>query len=1200
MQKSLIRLMALLLVVVPFLGAWANETSAASTRVAVIKELKGTVKVKKAGGSKEFTAFAKMSLNEGDVLSVGNGGSAVLQFANGTSDDDKMTVGDNTKLSFSKLSNKKGTTTKVSMWSGSAWVDVKSIANKDDQFTLETPTAVMGVRGTHFLTSVNPITGSTQLSVAAGIVAMTPPVPTGAVLPPPQLIYPSQSILTLPSGTRTPAIDPAPIDPSVLVGQAGPALIEAMLRASVQIQQENDRLMAQYVTDLGILQPDLDRIRNNIDNLVSIIVNQAVTASIIQQAAINSIQEELLRTIGQKIDLSIKEMQLTNEEKRKQEVQREAERKAREVAERIAREEAEKRNKELQEMIKQKQEEQKKAAEEAIKKKKDKAFSDYESQLDEAGKKRLQDAKRNLTQGQVNIPGSNDSNGSNGNSGGGGGSSESNRAPTSLSLSETAVAENAAIGTTIGTFSAIDPDTGDTFTYSLVSGTGDTDNASFTISGTSLKTAIELNYETKASYSIRVRVTDSGGLWKEQSFTITVINDDYINPLKSLKVVHYIYNSEELSGSPSPVYDNIPLGDREYTYEETGAVSVLNLLLEKQEEDADLKVMVDGTPIDFYPTTVYDPEKEQYVTKIRAEVLLFDDANTITFDAKPNNVPATSANTKRFTLHVTKPPLSELFHFTTSTNPEKPVNWLINYDDEELTTKLTAYVEEPVSSLTFAPIVGSEIIDLTLSCENGTCDGLSVTDLQPGESYYLYLSTEGEELAITFVNGYEAPADSYWNNLFEESFTFIEDYNTDFPLTFTMESGVLTTVIDPSVDRLNVHTNEGARILGVWDEREWKFYENYDYMSCNEGPGFCFEDLEAGDNRYTFYLKDDNGIQTRGIEVNVRKGALPKGIISVTTATYSIEDVTYAPIAWNPVTNDELSELYGYYVHIDNELQNKVKLELTIDGTQISEVYFPDDYNDTHHVIPNEPNYQLSILLSDFEEGGWIDNGLHSYEMAVTDSSEVVRHYEFHVLVGERQPELGIYSVYGDSYNEWTARYAGDNKWIIPIPEGQSEYGMQLYLLNEPATVNIQGYSNYYNGESNYHQVGLEPEQVNQGTVTLRDVFTGESYAGYELIVYNGIFGLNFDDFALSDITDLQLPQVGILSYTAFDAVTFSTSETDKTLMGVYDANGDPVTPIEGVYTLMPAYGGRDYYIVVKDEVTGYIVPTKINVNVPL
>ena len=45
---------------------------------------------------------------------------------------------------------------------------------------------------------------------------------------------------------------------------------------------------------------------------------------------------------------------------------------------------------------------------------------------------------------------------------------------------------------------------GDTFTYSLVSGTGSTDNASFTISGNQLLTAASFDFEAKNSYSIRV------------------------------------------------------------------------------------------------------------------------------------------------------------------------------------------------------------------------------------------------------------------------------------------------------------------------------------------------------------------------------------------------------------------------------------------------------------------------------------------------------------------------------------------------------------------------------------------------------------------------------------------------------------------------------------------------------------------------
>lgn len=113
-----------------------------------------------------------------------------------------------------------------------------------------------------------------------------------------------------------------------------------------------------------------------------------------------------------------------------------------------------------------------------------------------------------------------------------------NTAPTALSLDNSSVAENSAANTTVGAFSTTDANSGDSFTYSLVSGEGSTDNASFTISGNTLKTAAIFDYETKNSYTIRVRTTDSGGLFFEQSFTISVTDvteaptavDDLVDP----------------------------------------------------------------------------------------------------------------------------------------------------------------------------------------------------------------------------------------------------------------------------------------------------------------------------------------------------------------------------------------------------------------------------------------------------------------------------------------------------------------------------------------------------------------------------------------------------------------------------------------------------------------------------------------------
>ena len=97
-----------------------------------------------------------------------------------------------------------------------------------------------------------------------------------------------------------------------------------------------------------------------------------------------------------------------------------------------------------------------------------------------------------------------------------------NEAPTDIALSASSIAENNAANETVGILSTTDVDAGDTFTYTLVSGTGDTDNASFTISGTSLKLTPSADYETKSTYAVRVRTTDAGGLFYEEAFTISI------------------------------------------------------------------------------------------------------------------------------------------------------------------------------------------------------------------------------------------------------------------------------------------------------------------------------------------------------------------------------------------------------------------------------------------------------------------------------------------------------------------------------------------------------------------------------------------------------------------------------------------------------------------------------------------------------
>jgi peptidyl-prolyl cis-trans isomerase A (cyclophilin A) len=118
----------------------------------------------------------------------------------------------------------------------------------------------------------------------------------------------------------------------------------------------------------------------------------------------------------------------------------------------------------------------------------------------------------------------------------------SNVAPNNLTLSNNFIDEIAPLGTIIGNFTTSDPNTGDTFTYSLVSGTGATDNAAFIIENNQLKTNTLFDHETKRVYNIRVRTTDQNGLFFEKVFTVNTNNineaslPQVISPISDLTV----------------------------------------------------------------------------------------------------------------------------------------------------------------------------------------------------------------------------------------------------------------------------------------------------------------------------------------------------------------------------------------------------------------------------------------------------------------------------------------------------------------------------------------------------------------------------------------------------------------------------------------------------------------------------------------
>jgi len=152
-----------------------------------------------------------------------------------------------------------------------------------------------------------------------------------------------------------------------------------------------------------------------------------------------------------------------------------------------------------------------------------------------------------------------------------------NNPPTNITLSATTIAENNAVNAVVGTLSTTDADSSDTHTYSLVSGTGITDNASFNIAGASLRASAAFDFETKSSYSIRVRTTDSANNTFEKEFTITVtdVNEtpaDTTPPVITLIGANplLIANGSTYADPGATVTDNV---DATRTIQGTGTVN---------------------------------------------------------------------------------------------------------------------------------------------------------------------------------------------------------------------------------------------------------------------------------------------------------------------------------------------------------------------------------------------------------------------------------------------------------------------------------------------------------------------------------------------------------------------------------------------------------------------------------------------------
>ncbi|MEM1386436.1 MAG: carbohydrate-binding domain-containing protein [Pseudomonadota bacterium] len=182
-----------------------------------------------------------------------------------------------------------------------------------------------------------------------------------------------------------------------------------------------------------------------------------------------------------------------------------------------------------------------------------------------------------------------------------------NEGPTAVSLDGSAVAENAA-GAVVGTLSAVDPDVGDTLTFTV------SDDRFEVVDGAvKLKEGIALDHEAEAEIALEVTATDQAGATLTEQFDVFV-NDVNEAPTDiTLTPTAPVADTPPETGPVDLSTSVIDVGDRGKTYtfdlNEIGALKVIGNMARHNEELAEIaKIGQDGKRFQNNQLGLVDPE----------------------------------------------------------------------------------------------------------------------------------------------------------------------------------------------------------------------------------------------------------------------------------------------------------------------------------------------------------------------------------------------------------------------------------------------------------------------------------------------------------------------------------------------------------------------------------------------------------------
>ena len=242
------------------------------------------------GGFLHIEAHTGMKLSQGSSIKVNEGATAKLRIVD---TGDEITVSGRSIITISELSKSAlANTTRLDAAGGNIYFNVSDLTRSPDVFEVKANGTIYSVRGTHFVVSVDPVTGLPTMMVAAGRVEAS--TGTGnASAPPSNIILPGQNFI------RNDADIPssATMDSSDLINSMSSDVLAALLRGISEIKQENDAWLAQLNEQNSGSNNNplasLDNYREQLQRLVENLLKDGKSSNALSQEEIQQIVDDI-------------------------------------------------------------------------------------------------------------------------------------------------------------------------------------------------------------------------------------------------------------------------------------------------------------------------------------------------------------------------------------------------------------------------------------------------------------------------------------------------------------------------------------------------------------------------------------------------------------------------------------------------------------------------------------------------------------------------------------------------------------------------------------------------------------------------------------------------------------------------------------------------------------------------------------------